>query len=100
MNIEITDFDWLNFEKNYMVSRYELVELENIYRHPCRIFVKKSDLPIYEKLHKDLEKIVDDEKYLLEIDHDYRKKLLLSRIKELLYERNEQCWIYNNYLVG
>ena len=44
---EITDLDWNLFEEKYNISKREIVEVPNIFRHICRLFVRKTDLNLW-----------------------------------------------------
>lgn len=44
---EITDLDWNFFEETYNIPRTEIVEVTNIFRHICRLFVLKTDLNLW-----------------------------------------------------
>jgi hypothetical protein len=40
---EITNEDWLNFENEFTnVTRNDVIEVSNIFRHPCRIFIQRT----------------------------------------------------------
>ena len=40
---EITHNDWLMFEREFPnVTRNDVIEVTNIFRNPCRIFILKS----------------------------------------------------------
>jgi hypothetical protein len=42
---EITDFDWIQFENEFTdITRSEVIEVSNFYRHQCRIFILKTML--------------------------------------------------------
>ncbi len=40
----ITDLDWVDFEKRFSINRADVVEIKNMYRHPCKLFVRKEHL--------------------------------------------------------
>lgn len=44
---EIADLDWNLFEEKYNILRTEMVEVTNIFRHICRLFVLKNDLNLW-----------------------------------------------------
>ncbi len=52
---EITDLDWNLFEEKYNISRTEIVEVNNIYRTVCRLFVHKPDLNLWKEKTKNWE---------------------------------------------
>ncbi len=44
---EITDLDWNLFEEKYNIQKTDVVEVTNIFRHICRLFVLKNDLNLW-----------------------------------------------------
>lgn len=54
---EITDLDWTLFEENYNIPRTEMVEVVNIYRHICRLFVLNSDLNLWNRISPNWENV-------------------------------------------
>ncbi len=44
---EITDLDWNLFEEKYNIQKTEIIEVDNVFRHMCRLFVLKSDLNLW-----------------------------------------------------
>lgn len=49
---EITDLDWNLFEEKYNISKTEMVEVTNIFRHMCRLFVLKTDLNLWNTIRE------------------------------------------------
>ena len=41
--IDITEEDWLQFEQKFNMSRSDVVEIQNHYRTPLRLFIKKNE---------------------------------------------------------
>lgn len=46
-SIVIEEKDWATFEEEYSILRTEVVEVKNVFRHICRLFVLKSDLSLW-----------------------------------------------------
>ena len=42
-NLEITNMDWIEFEKKFNISRTDVIEIKNIFRHVCKLFILKTD---------------------------------------------------------
>lgn len=45
---EIADLTWNSFEETYNIPRTEIVEVSNIFRHICRLFVHMDDLELWD----------------------------------------------------
>jgi hypothetical protein len=58
---EITDLDWNLFEEKYNIPRTETVEVTNIFRHICRLFVLKTDLDLWNTKWANWEKFINVE---------------------------------------
>ena len=42
---EITDLDWIQFETQFTdITRADVIEVSNFFRHQCRIFILKNML--------------------------------------------------------
>ena len=52
--IEINDADWKVFEDTYSIPRTEMVEVNNIFRHRCRLFVVKVDARLWKFMINDM----------------------------------------------
>lgn len=43
----ISDLEWTTFTEKYGLSKYDVVKVPNIFRHPCEIFVHKNDVTLW-----------------------------------------------------
>ena len=43
---EVSDLDWELFEKKFNITKTEVIEIKNIFRHICRLYVLKNYLQI------------------------------------------------------
>ena len=49
--IKETDLVWESFENEFHVPRSNVVEVNGIFRHPCRLYVDKDDLKLWDDRH-------------------------------------------------
>ncbi len=57
MNIDETD--WKLFEDTYSMPRTDVVEVRNIFKHRCKIFVQKEDVGIWNYMINNMKKFRD-----------------------------------------
>lgn len=66
---EISNFDWELFEEKYNIPRTKMVEVTNIFRHICRLFVLETDVNLWNTKKNNLENVeinyyhITDKKY-------------------------------------
>jgi hypothetical protein len=60
-HIELTDLDWNLFEGKFNILRTDVVEVPNIFRHICRLFVLKIDLNLWNEKKANKEKCMNVE---------------------------------------
>lgn len=44
---EATVFDWNLFEETFNISRSNVVEVNNVFRYICRLYVHKNDVQLW-----------------------------------------------------
>lgn len=54
-----TEEDWKIFESKFNVSKEDVVQVKNIFRHHCKLYIFKSDVIYWDQkyVNNDLEKI-------------------------------------------
>jgi hypothetical protein len=50
---DITDEYWALFEQKFNIARTDVVNVKNIYRHRCSLFVHKDDLDAWNYKYED-----------------------------------------------
>ena len=57
IDIDISDLDWNLFEEQFQISKDDVIEVKNIFRHVCRLFVNKSDLELWNEKYSNFENV-------------------------------------------
>lgn len=52
---DATDLDWELFENQFNIPRSNVVEVNNIYRHICKLYVMKDDLELWNDIRSNKE---------------------------------------------
>jgi hypothetical protein len=62
----VTDLDWELFEQQFNIPRTDVIEVNNIYRHVCKLFIlKKTDLQLWkDKNNVTVYELVDGNKWI------------------------------------
>jgi hypothetical protein len=55
VNTETTKEEWNTFEHLFSIPRSEMVEVKNVYRTLCNLYVKKTDLQLWENKQQNRE---------------------------------------------
>lgn len=63
---EVTELDWNLFETKFNILRSDVIEVNNIYRHICRLFVNKNDLQLWNDIQSNRDNKTEITYYKLE----------------------------------
>lgn len=59
MSIELTDADWISFENTFCIEKTSLIEVKNLFRHMCRMFITTSNIELWNKKTTNWDKYSD-----------------------------------------
>jgi hypothetical protein len=67
VNTETTEEEWNTFEHLFSIPRSDMVKVKNVYRTLCNLYIKKTDLQLWEnkQLNKEMYKNVEVVSYML-----------------------------------
>ncbi len=69
---EISEDNWKSFEEIFEnISKKDVIEINNIYKHVCRLFIDKKNLEILYKKRENREKYIDEQVFVYELKYNF-----------------------------